>query len=227
MPILQNQRHEKFAQELATGKSATEAYCLAGVKPSRQNAARLRTKDDVNARVFELQQAAAKSVEISLESVCRELDEAIAVARAKGQAAPLVNAASLRARLGGLLVEKVELTQGNPFDGCETIEAISARMLVRMSDDHTGVEFTADDKVGRRKGAQAQSPGQSLAGILSNGPASKSKLRLRSGKNAVSAGNVVPRLRKCVHAIARIISTRAQAGNAGLRPPRAFSARCF
>ena len=145
MPILQNQRHEKFAQELATGKSATEAYCLAGFKPSRQNAARLRTNDDINARVFELQQAAAKSCEISLESVCRELDEAIAVARAKGQAAPLVNAASLRAQLGGLLVEKVELTQSDPFENCESIEAISAKMLAKMSDDPNG-EFTDEDR---------------------------------------------------------------------------------
>ena len=145
MPILQNQRHEKFAQELATGKSATEAYCLAGFKPSRQNAARLKTNDDINARVFELQQAAAKSCEISLESVCRELDQAIEVARAKGQAAPLVNAASLRARLGGLLVEKVELTQADSFENCESIEDISAKMLVDMSHD-PNAEFSDEDK---------------------------------------------------------------------------------
>jgi hypothetical protein len=95
--------------------------------------------------VFELQQAAAKSCEISLESVCRELDQAIEVARAKGQAAPLVNAASLRARLGGLLVEKVELTQADSFENCESIEDISAKMLVDMSHD-PNAEFSDEDK---------------------------------------------------------------------------------
>ena len=71
MPVLQNQRWELYAQHVAAGKTSTEAYELAGFKRSRSNAARL--------------------CEISLESVCRELDEAISVARAKGQAAPLVN----------------------------------------------------------------------------------------------------------------------------------------
>lgn len=30
MPVLKNQRHERFAQELAKGKSATDAYLAAG-----------------------------------------------------------------------------------------------------------------------------------------------------------------------------------------------------
>jgi hypothetical protein len=47
MGILTNPRHELFAQELAKGRSATEAYMLAGYKPCRQNAARLMTNDDI------------------------------------------------------------------------------------------------------------------------------------------------------------------------------------
>ncbi len=43
-------------------------------------------------------------------------------------------------------------------------------------------------------------------------------MRLRSGKNDVPEGNVVPRLHKRVHAIARTIGTRAQAANLSLRP---------
>lgn len=82
-----------------------------------------------------MQQVFAKSCEISLESVCRELDEAISVARAKGQAAPLVNAASLRARLGGLLVDKaqIEVSSANQFDECETVEAMADRMLGELT----------------------------------------------------------------------------------------------
>jgi hypothetical protein len=76
----------------------------------------------------------------------------------------------------------------------------------------------------RREGAQAQSPAESLAGVLSDGPGGKSKMRLRSGKNDVREGNVVPRLRKYVHAIAR--TTTGASYQIGLRPPRAFSVGC-
>jgi hypothetical protein len=113
MPVLENQRWEIFAQRLAEGRSASESYILAGFRANRGNAARLRANESVNRRVRELQEVSAKSCEISLESVCKELDEAIAVARTKGQAAPLVNAASLRARLGGLLVDKAQIEVTN------------------------------------------------------------------------------------------------------------------
>jgi len=37
MPVLKNPRHERFAQLLASGKSGTAAYELAGYKPSDSN----------------------------------------------------------------------------------------------------------------------------------------------------------------------------------------------
>jgi phage terminase small subunit len=36
MPPLENSRHERFVQTLFEGKSADEAYALAGYKPHRQ-----------------------------------------------------------------------------------------------------------------------------------------------------------------------------------------------
>ena len=42
MPTLQNPRHEKFAQELAAGKSAAEAYAHCGYKPNYGNCIRLK-----------------------------------------------------------------------------------------------------------------------------------------------------------------------------------------
>ena len=62
MEILQNARHERFAQNKAKGMSATEAYEKAGYKPSRQHAARLATKGDIVARVAELQGSTAKQI---------------------------------------------------------------------------------------------------------------------------------------------------------------------
>lgn len=54
MPILPNSRHEQFAQALAKGKTADEAYALAGFKPDRGNASRLQQKDSIRQRVAEL-----------------------------------------------------------------------------------------------------------------------------------------------------------------------------
>jgi phage terminase small subunit len=42
MGTLANQRHERFAQALAQGKSATEAYALAGYKANDGNASRMK-----------------------------------------------------------------------------------------------------------------------------------------------------------------------------------------
>ncbi|WP_130225106.1 hypothetical protein [Bradyrhizobium sp. Leo121] len=37
MPILKNSKHERFAQDLAKGKTADEAYVLAGHQENRGN----------------------------------------------------------------------------------------------------------------------------------------------------------------------------------------------
>ncbi|WP_395326919.1 terminase small subunit [Novosphingobium sp. BL-8H] len=70
---LKNARHERFAQELAKGQSADTAYTAAGYSPSRKNAQRLRTKEDVTARVAELQAGAAKRTEITVAGITARL----------------------------------------------------------------------------------------------------------------------------------------------------------
>ncbi len=54
MPALGNARHERFAQELAKGKSATEAYEVAGYRPNSGNAATLKADQSISTRVAEL-----------------------------------------------------------------------------------------------------------------------------------------------------------------------------
>src|SRR6266849_3725488 len=58
MPVLRNGRHENFAQQIAAGKNTTDAYLLAGYKSSqlkaRQHGYRLRTREDITARIQEL-----------------------------------------------------------------------------------------------------------------------------------------------------------------------------
>lgn len=60
MSTLTNPKHELFAQELAKGKTATEAYETAGFKPSRPNASRLQHQENIRQRVVEIQSERAE-----------------------------------------------------------------------------------------------------------------------------------------------------------------------
>jgi len=51
---LSNPKHERFAQELAKGKSADESYALAGFSPNRGNASVLKHKQNILDRVTEI-----------------------------------------------------------------------------------------------------------------------------------------------------------------------------
>lgn len=84
MPVLPNPRHERFAQELAAGKSAIEAHKLAGYKPDKGTASRLQHDINISQRVGEIldirdkkeAQAIERAIErtaISKERVIREL----------------------------------------------------------------------------------------------------------------------------------------------------------
>jgi hypothetical protein len=129
VPPLSNPRHERFVQALFEGKSATDAYEQAGYKPDRKNAARLTTNDGVRARLTELQTAVAKNSAITIESICAELDAANAVAKERGQAAAMVSASALRAKLAGLMVERVEVGGPGSFDKCDTPEQVADALL--------------------------------------------------------------------------------------------------
>src|SRR6516164_10007102 len=146
MPVLANQRHEKFAQLLAEGKSASESYVLAGYRDNRHNAARLKSFEPVRQRVLEIQQAGATRAEISLEGILRELDEAISIAKQKGQPNALINAAQLRSRLGGLLTEKIEVTTRNVTTANTPDEILQAfwHSCTTVCPD---IEITNDDRV--------------------------------------------------------------------------------
>jgi phage terminase small subunit len=54
MPALAKVRYEVFAQEIAKGRSAADAYVVAGYRPSAQNAGNLRNKKEILLRVKEL-----------------------------------------------------------------------------------------------------------------------------------------------------------------------------
>src|SRR5260221_10853074 len=70
---LANPRHERFAQVLAQGKPATEAYVLAGYKANDGNASRMKGNERISARVKEIVGRAAERAGVSLERTLREL----------------------------------------------------------------------------------------------------------------------------------------------------------
>ena len=119
MPILKNARHETFAQGLAKGNSATDAYAEAGYKGDRTAASRLSTNVNIVDRVKELQSEGAERTLVSIESLTDELEEArrLAMADEKGASAA-VAAVMGKAKLHGLLVEKNEHTgkNGGPIE---------------------------------------------------------------------------------------------------------------
>src|SRR5712691_7146384 len=73
MTVLDNPKHELFAQELAKGTSASEAYVLAGYAKDDGNASRLTGNDKVKARVAEILSAGAAQAEVTASRVIAEL----------------------------------------------------------------------------------------------------------------------------------------------------------
>ena len=114
MPVLANAKHERFAQGLAKGLSATEAYTKAGYVGDRTAASRLSTNVNVQRRVSELQEKAAFQVGVTLESLTEELEQARLLAMKDEKGASAAVAASMgKAKLHGFLVERSENVNHN------------------------------------------------------------------------------------------------------------------
>jgi phage terminase small subunit len=108
MAALSNARHERFAQELAKGKSQSEAYQNAGYEPSEPNASRLTRNDKVQARVAELQARAVENVMLSREWVLEQLVDNAAKAKLAGDFGPSNQALNLLGKELGMFVERTE-----------------------------------------------------------------------------------------------------------------------
>lgn len=114
---LKNPKHERFAQELAKGRSQVEAYATAGYKPNDGHAARLAGDGRIGARVLELQQRAAVRTEITVASITNRLLGIAEKAEKLGEAPGLgVARAALMdaAKLNGLVVETRENVTRTP-----------------------------------------------------------------------------------------------------------------
>lgn len=72
MPVLRNPKHERYAQSMAAGKTATEAMADAGYADPR-NSTRLTKNEEIRSRIDELQEKAAEKALISRQWVIERL----------------------------------------------------------------------------------------------------------------------------------------------------------
>jgi phage terminase small subunit len=115
---LKNARHEKFAQELAKGKSQVGAYAAAGYTEDRTAASRLSTNANVVARVAELKKRAAERIIVTVADIAQQLDEDREFARELDNASAAITATIGKARVLGLLEDKSKVditTAGQPL----------------------------------------------------------------------------------------------------------------
>ena len=110
MTVLQNARHERFAQNKAKGKSTGPAYTAAGYKATGNsaevNGARLLRNAQVRARIAELQNKAAERTIKTVADIVAQLDEDRDAARERGQISAAVSATMGQAKILGLITNK-------------------------------------------------------------------------------------------------------------------------
>lgn len=114
MAALTNPKHERFAQELAKGKSQAEAYAEAGYAPSEPNASRLTRNDKVAARVAEILERGALRAEVSIATLTQDLlrlrDKGEALRDAAGLSVARNSVMDI-AKLNGLVIDKAQVDQ--------------------------------------------------------------------------------------------------------------------
>ena len=140
MPALKNQRHELFAQALASGKNATDAYELAGYRRSHSNGPALARTEEISARVaqinaeaFEQQRvttaAAAERSVVTRQSLIEMAKEVYVQARESGQTAAAVAALKEIGVLSGIRIERSERGSPGQFDWLEKLSVDELRQL--------------------------------------------------------------------------------------------------
>lgn len=110
MPVLSNAKHELFAQGVAKGKTQTQAFIDAGYSADTayNNANRLMENDGIVNRIRELQERMAIKVEITALDIINELEQAREIAMQEKQTSSMVSASMGKAKLLGLITDKLQ-----------------------------------------------------------------------------------------------------------------------
>jgi len=109
---LNNQRHERFAQLIAQGKSATSAYIEAGYSETGAdaNASRLIGNDSVAARIQHLKAAAAQQAVVTAQMALEQLAIEMAGTGPDTSSGARTKAAELILKYHGAFTERTEQT---------------------------------------------------------------------------------------------------------------------
>jgi len=112
---LKNTKHEIFAQEVAKGNSAQDAYLKAyptsSKEAARKNASRLMANDGVLRRIDDIKSKVAQKCGITIENITEKLLQIAREAHSIGTAQALNvsrNSYMDAAKLNGLIIEKTE-----------------------------------------------------------------------------------------------------------------------
>jgi len=149
MGPLKNNRRERFCLALAEGVSQAAAYQKAGYKQTAScaaNAARLIAIDSVKARVAELKAEAAANNQVTVQSLLQELELARSKADSLDQLSAAVKATSEKAKISGLMTQRIEVTHiDKVFADTDTVEQIAERYAWYYEDRH--IELTESQRV--------------------------------------------------------------------------------
>jgi hypothetical protein len=130
------------------GESASEAYINAGFKGDHGNASRLAASP--RARIAELQGEVSKDTKITVQSLIAELEEARLKATSLRQLGASVRAIEAKAKISGLLVQRVEIGNAGEFSPDASWEEIVEDVCTKDARDYPElapyIHYSADDR---------------------------------------------------------------------------------
>ena len=159
MPVLSNAKHELFCQHLALGKTASQAYEMAGYKPSRSNASVLRAKQNVSDRLCEILQQSERKVvqqmEYTRDTILAELEEARQMAIKLENPSAAWQSAMAKARVLGLIIDRREVADAGAFDALTDDELVALAAKKARELGIAGLHLVEDDFKGRHDDAKS------------------------------------------------------------------------
>ena len=165
-------RREQLAHAIARGLSVAEAMREVGYTETTANTGRIKQgkklvrvmeHPEVAARVAEIRAGARQQAEATTATIAAQLDEAFEMAREDRKPGPMISAANSKAKLLGLIVDKVDV---NAKSIDEMTEAELEMWLRRNGMEDALAALRADEEAAaetegkqRRTGRRAASSG--------------------------------------------------------------------
>lgn len=114
--MIKNQRRERFARELAAGKTAKDAYVAAGYSANDSNAAQLSKHPEIQQRLTEINSMATEHAVISKAWILNSLQEVAQRCMGdKWNAMGANKALELLGKEAGMFIERQEVGQPGTF----------------------------------------------------------------------------------------------------------------